>query len=187
MAKATAKQEEPAATPIRKKNSKKMLFVAIAAIVVLVAGGGAAAYIIKHRQAAEDGPAAKESSKKSGHDVPPMFVRLEPFTVNLQADGESQAQYLQVTPELRVLDNAASDKVKVYMPEIRHKTLLLLSSKRASEISTPQGVEQLSLELREQINLILDGGAAKPGGQITPVADPGDPTQAVLFTAFIIQ
>jgi flagellar FliL protein len=73
------------------------------------------------------------------------------------------------------------------MPEIRYKTLLLLSSKRPSEISTPQGVEQLSVELRATINQILDGSNTKPVSQAKAIADPNDSTQAVLFTAFIIQ
>ena len=116
-----------------------------------------------------------------------MFVRLEPFTVKLQPDPEKQQeQYLQLVPELRVLDAPVAEKIKVYMPEIRHKMLLLLSSKKPVELSTPPGVEKLSIELRIQVNLIVDGEQkSAPPADGKPRAE--DSVQSVLFTSFIIQ
>ena len=137
-----------------------------------------------------------KKSKKDHPEVPPVFVKLEPFTVKLQT--EQQEAYLQTTPELRVLDAPISDTIKQYTPEIRHKVLLLMSGKKASDLSTPQGVQKLSNEMRVAINLIIDGpkfkskakGKAKEEeapAEPADHADADDSVQAVLFTSFIIQ
>jgi flagellar FliL protein len=61
------------------------------------------------------------------------------------------------------------------MPEIRNRVLLLLSSKKASEISTLAGKNELSAELKHAVAQSLAG----------------DPTaralDSVLFTSFVIQ
>ncbi|MDO8933794.1 MAG: flagellar basal body-associated FliL family protein [Rhodocyclaceae bacterium] len=194
--------EGEAAPP--KKKGKLLLFIIIGVLVV-VFGAGAAFFLLKKKNHAADEeegdePTTKsEKAKKSKNDnpeAPPVFVKLEPFTVKLQT--EQQEAYLQATPELRVLDAPIGDKVKQYTPEIRHKVLLLMSGKKASDLSTPQGVQRLSNEIRVQINLIIDGPKAKvktkgkakeeaPAAEPTDQAAADDSVQAVLFTSFIIQ
>ena len=187
-----------------KKKGKLLLFIIIG-VLVLVLGGGAAVFLMKKKSHGDeedtgDEPTSKseksKKAKKDHPDAPPVFVKLEPFTVKLQT--EQQDSYLQATPELRVLDAPIGDKVKQYMPEIRHKVLLLMSGKKASEIATPQGVQALSNEIRVAINATIDGPKVKtkgkgkaaeeaPAGEIGDTADPDDSVQAVLFTSFIIQ
>ena len=142
----------------------------------------------------DEPPAKTEKAKKAakGHDdAPPVFVKLEAFTVKLQSEG--QEAYLQAVPELRVLDAHLGDKIKQYTPEIRHKVLLILSGKTASELSTPQGVQKLSNEMRVTINAIIEPppmrkkGKDKAHEEPGDLAGPDDPVQAVLFTSFIVQ
>jgi flagellar FliL protein len=196
------KPSEEGGAPSGKK-TKLLLFVVIGLLVIVLGGGAAAFFMIKKKSAAaadEEGAdeptqhvASKHSAKKDHPDAPPVFVKLEPFTVKLQV--EQQDSYLQVQPELRVLDAPVSERVKQYTPAIRHKVLLILSGKRASELSTPQGVQQLANEIRVAINLIIDGPkVTKKKGkvveetpEISDEADPGDSVQSVLFTSFIIQ
>lgn len=192
---------EGEAPPPRKK-TKLLLFIAIGVLVIVLAGGGAAYFLLKKKPPADeeagDEPVATEKSKrakKDNPDAPPVFVKLEPFTVKLQP--EQTEAYVQATPELRVYDLPVGDRIKQYMPEIRHKILLLMSGKKASELSTPQGLQRLSNEMRDSINLILDGpkikakgkGKAEPAAPTEPAdhADADDSVQAVLFTSFIIQ
>ena len=185
------------------KKTKLLMFIVIGVLVVVLAGGGAAFFLIKKKSAAieDEGDDTAQvdkakRAKKEHPDAPPVFVKIEPFTVKLQV--EQQDAYLQATPELRVLDAPVGERVKQYMPEIRHKVLLIMAGKRASELSTPQGVQQLSNEIRSEINLILDGPKIVPKGKgkqaeeaapapLSDHADPGDSVQAVLFTSFIIQ
>lgn len=191
--------------PPPKKKTKLLLFIIIGVLVVVLGGGGAAFFLLKKKSAASeedvgDEPSAKmenaRKSKKDHPDAPPVFVKLEPFTVKLQT--EQQEAYLQATPELRVLDAPIGDKVKQYTPEIRHKVLLLMAGKKSSELSAPQGVQRLSNEMRVAINLIIDGPKVKSKAkgkakeeevpvEPTEHADADDSVQAVLFTSFIIQ
>ncbi len=103
-----------------------------------------------------------------------MYVTLEPFTVNLQQENAS-SQYLQVGLALKMTDAASVDAIKLHMPEIRNRVLLLLSVKRASEISTADGKKTLSTELTREIVQPLAGNAAAKG------------LDSVLFTSFVIQ
>jgi flagellar FliL protein len=196
---AEAKKTEGGEAEQPPKKSKKLLIIIIAVILALVAAGGAAAFFMMKGKAADAGdeegdePPAKvekaKKAKKEHDDAPPVFVKLDAFTVKLQT--EQQEAYLQAVPELRVLDAHIGDKIKQYTPEIRHKLLLILSGKRASDISTPQGVQTLANEMRVTINGILEPPAPRrkgkepeaPGDQ----AGPDDPVQAVLFTSFIVQ
>lgn len=195
---ADAKKAETAEAEQPPKKSKKLLIIIIAVLVLVIVGGAAAFFMMKGKPAAdeegdEEGdevPAKVEKKKaKKDDDAPPVFVKLEAFTVKLQT--EQQEAYLQAVPELRVLDAHIGDKVKQYTPEIRHKLLLILSGKRASEISTPQGVQLLANEMRVTINHIIEPPAPRRKGKEPEapgdVAGPDEPVQAVLFTSFIIQ
>ncbi len=174
--------------PSPKKKTKLLIIVGIAVFVLVLIGGGGAFLLLKKKgsQAGEDGEgSAQEETVKDKKEEPPIFVKLEPFTVKLQT--ETQDAYLQTTPELRVRDAAVGEKIKQYMPEIRYSFLLILSAKKASEIATPQGVQQLSSELRVAVNGIV--GDAKRRAKAAPgeKASSDDAVQSVLFTSFIVQ
>jgi flagellar FliL protein len=180
-----------------KKKPKLLLFIIIG-VTVLVLGGGVVTFLLLKKSAPidEDDEEVVATEKKRSKKEPaaaPVFVKLEPFTVKLQV--EQQDAYLQATPELRVLDVPIGDRVKQYTPEIRHKVLLIMSGKKASELGTPQGVQRLSNEMRSEINLIIDGpkprakgkAAAEESAEPSDQAGADDSVQAVLFTSFIIQ
>jgi flagellar FliL protein len=69
--------------------------------------------------------------------------------------------------------------------------LLLLSGKKSSDISTPQGVQKLANEMRVTINAIVEPPQPRKKGKEEPEpsdrAGPDEPVQAVLFTSFIVQ
>jgi flagellar FliL protein len=179
--------------PAPRKKTKLLLIIGIAVLVVVLVGGGATFLLMKKKadQAAEDGDGtAQEAATKSRKDEPPVFVKLDPFTVKLQAGDGQQESYLQTTPELRVQDPAAGEKIKQYMPEIRYRFLLILTAKKASDVAAPQGVQQLSNEMRDAANDIVGESKRKTKAAGTPPADkagPDDPVRAVLFTSFIVQ
>ena len=157
--------------------SKKKLIIIIVAVLVLALGGGGAAWFFMHGADSaehEEEPAKKSKSKKKKKESgPPVYVPVEAFTVNLQP--EEGEQYLQLAFTLQLSDAEQSELIKNNMPKVRSRILLLLSSKRASEINTPEGKQQLSKEILEQVNL--------------PFEENGDEQEVseVLFTSFIIQ
>jgi flagellar FliL protein len=165
-AKAEVKVEAP---PPPSGSKKKLLIMIIAGVLVLAAvGGGAAWYFLKGGQHSEETEGAKK--KESG---PPVYVAVEPFTVNLQPeDGE---QYLQLAFTLQVGGLEQVELIKNNMPKVRSRILLLLSSKHASEINTPEGKHALSTEIMQAVKQPFTEGDAEQD------------VSEVLFTSFIIQ
>ncbi|WP_436264590.1 flagellar basal body-associated protein FliL [Pseudoduganella sp. LjRoot289] len=162
---------EPKAEVAAPANSKKKLVMILGLVGVLAAaGGGGAWFMLKDK--GEEAP-AKHKKAASAKVGPPVYVIIEPFTVNLQP--ENGEQYLQLAFTLQVSGLEEVEVIKNNMPKVRSRLLLLLSSKRASEINTPEGKQQLSAEIMEQVR--------------APFEDKGpqqDVTE-VLFTSFIIQ
>ena len=120
-----------------KKSGRARLVIIIVAVLLLGGAGGAAAWYYGQLQST---PAPKI----------PVFLSLETFTVNLEP--ENSDQHLQTTLTLKVGDNEAVNKIKLHMPEVRNRVLLLLSSKTASQIATVEGKKKLATELLVEIN-----------------------------------
>jgi flagellar FliL protein len=177
---AAATADASAAAPSPPK-SKKLLLIVMAAVLVVVVLVAAVVVLLllKKSGAGEDAKASEEAHATVDLAHPPTFVSLDPFVVNLApAEGD---RYLQVVLALRVGDPKTGDSLKGFMPEIRHRINLLLSSKLPSELSTAEGRELLADEIVDETNSAL--GAPPPGkdGAVT------GPIQAVLFNSFIIQ
>jgi flagellar FliL protein len=153
----------PAAEPAAKPKKKKRSLLTIVIPLAVVAGGGGGAWYAF----------APDASAKA--EVPvekaPVFVNLEPFTVNLQP--QQADQYLQVGLVVKVTDPAAADAIKLHMPEIRNRVLLLLTSKTAGDLSTTKGKEQLGAEIVNEIK--------------QPIKKSADDVSSVYFTSFVIQ
>ena len=194
-AKSPVEAAAPEAAPT-KKTSK--LLIIIIALTVVLAGAGAAAWFFLFNETEDDEP--KVSSK------PALFLPIDQFTVNLQPeDGQ---QYLQVAMTLKVVDQAVADSIKMQMPEVRSRVLLLLSSKKPSQLVTLEGKNKLIAEIAQEVETGLgadksakpakkksDGEAKKVKGKAKAKAqDDGAPKAAaparvlaVYFTHFIVQ
>lgn len=116
----------------------------------MAAGGGAAWFFLVKNQPTKD---AKKKKKEPEVTAPAIFVPLDRFTVNLvQENGD---QVLQVGLSLKTYDAELEEKIKKETPEIRSRLLELLSSKRASQLSTVAGKKQLTAEILYLTNRIL--------------------------------
>jgi flagellar FliL protein len=157
---------------------KSKLFIMIgAAVLVLLLGAGAGWYFL-HGSAENGAESAKKenassSKKKKKDEHPPEYLAIEPFTVNLQP--ENGDQYLQVAFTLQVNGAEQAEVIKTNMAKVRSRVLLLLSGKKASEINTVEGKQQLAGEILAVVK--------------EPFAEQGEPQEVsdVLFTSFIIQ
>ena len=163
------KQEASAAegaAPV-KSSKKKLIIMIVAAVLVLGGGGGAAWYFMQPKH-------ADKAEKK--HEEPakaPEFIALETFTVNLQPDPDEK--FLQVDVTLQVAGPEVAEQIKVQMPAVRNRMLMLLTSKKATDISTSEGKAQLSDEMLAELK--------------APLVKGGKPQEvmSVLFTSFVIQ
>lgn len=150
------------------KPKSKLLLIILILVVVLGAGGAAAWYFFVFKAAPEPDAAAKVEVPK-----PPVFLPMETFTVNLQTeDGE---RFLQTGLTLQLPGQEQVDLIKLYMPHVRSRLLLLLSSKKASDVLSAEGKNKLAQEIIETL-----GQPFSPGGPSVKVT-------SVLFTSFVVQ
>jgi flagellar FliL protein len=169
-AKPVAKAAESTDGP---KKSKKLVIILIAAVLLLVVAGGAAAFLLMGK--AKNSHAAEAESQHADAEVSktPVFVPMEPFVVNLQP--ETGDQFLQVSITLQVQNQETAESIKTFMPLVRSRMLLSLSSKKASELLTGDGKKKLTSEIISQINQPFS-----PNARPQQVSD-------VFYTSFVIQ
>jgi flagellar FliL protein len=150
------------------KSSKKKLIIIIVAALVLLGGGGGAAWYFLHQKA--------DPKKEVKHEEPakaPVFVTLETFTVNLQPDPDEK--FLQLDLSMQVANPEEAELLKAQMPAVRNRLLMLLTSKKPTDISTTEGKKQLSDEIITELKKPFSTGA-KP-----------QEISGVYFTSFVIQ
>ena len=191
MAKAPAKAEEGDDVPKKKGKLGLIIVIVLLVVLILIAVGVGALLLLKggkdkdaEEHAQQAAPAAAQLQTAGTVDLtkPPTFIPLDAFTVNLRRDEGDH--YLQVVAVLRLADATMDPTLKAFMPEIRHRINLLLSSKLPSEVATVEGREALSLAITESVNEAL---GFKPVRDAAGKPVPNGPVQAVLFTSFIIQ
>lgn len=155
------KPEEDGEAPKKKKGG---LFKILIPVIILAVGGGGAWYFT---QSGGEHKAVKDKPKS----MPPVYERLETFTVNL-VGGE---HYLQIELSLKLAEPKVGEEVKLRMPEIRDGVLRLLSAQKVDDLNTPEGKTRLSDDIRKQVNMLLNAQGPEQG------------VVGVLFTSFVIQ
>lgn len=156
--------EAPAAEG--KKSKKGLIIIILIAIIAIGAGAGGAWYFMK-MSGGEEAELEKPKTK------PTKFMELDIFTVNLQPEDNSQ--YLQVGLTVKVRETEVVQEITKQMPDIRNRILMLLSSKKATDIAGIQGKQLLSQQIVEEIKQSLDS------------EDLQEDVREVLFTSFVIQ
>lgn len=155
-------------------SKKKLMIMLVAGLLVLGGGAGAGWFFLHGGEAeAHEEATPKKKKKKEKSDVKAEYVPVDAFTVNLQPDAGDQ--YLQVQFTLQVEGPEQALLVKDNMAKVRSRVLLLLSGKKASEINTVAGKQQLAAEIKAVVQQPFD-----EDGDEQDIAD-------VLFTSFIIQ
>lgn len=172
MAEQPAVQEAGAEEAAPKKSNKKLIII-IAVVAILLIGGGVAAWLMMGDKPAEDGEHAEEEQHEAAVITDPVFVKLDTFTVNL--NPEEGEKYLQVDITLNATDPHDAEILEKFMPQVRNRILMVLTSKLPSEIADMDGKKTLSAEITEQVN--------------EPYNEGGKPLKfsEAFFTSFVIQ
>jgi flagellar FliL protein len=85
---------------------------------------------------------------------------MEPFVVNLADPGSRR--YLRVNLKLEFKKPEETEPLLTErMPQVRDAILLLLSSKTADQLVSPEGKTNLRQELTDQLNIVLKKGKKK--------------------------
>ncbi len=157
-----------ATTPASAGNKSKLTLFILIGLLLAGAGIGGTWYFMK-KQYEEAGSGVTVEKKK-----PTTFIKIEPFTVNLQPE-ERKSHYLQVELSLKANETEVVTAIENSKPEIRNQILLLLSSKKPSEINTLEGKQKLSQDIIQAIQSKMESESLQ-----NDILD-------VLFTSFIIQ
>jgi flagellar protein FliL len=197
---------DAASAPPKKGKKKLIVILSAVGLLLALAGGGTLFWMKKQAAAAaaaeEDGTEHAEPVH-ARHDPKalPIFMPLDPFTVNL-ADRESE-RYAQVGVTLEVEDAHTIDELKAYMPAIRNNILMVLAHKTSTELLERTGKEKLAAEIRREavrpMGIEIDdeedeedehaaAGEAKPKKKKKKKRAPQVlPVRQVHFSNFIIQ
>jgi flagellar protein FliL len=202
-----------AEAPPPAKGKKKLIIIIAAVVLALVAGGVGFMMMSKKKADAEEGAedgghAAPKAAPVAKHDpkAPPVFVPLEPFTVNL-ADRDAE-RFAQVGITLEFSDPKMGEQVKLYMPAIRNNVLMAIADRTAGELLGREGKDKLARKVAKEATRALGyevddddeeeaadehGAEAKPGAKPAPKKKkkkrraPESPVKAVHFSNFIVQ
>lgn len=114
---------------------------------------------------------ASEDPKTLQHS----FYDLEPVVVNLAAPDTDR--YLQVTFAFEVDGQGTLDNIKSYLPIIRSRALMVLSTKTVEDVSSLEGKNMLMAQLLDAARYTLS--------ETSPSAQKG--IEDVHLTSFVIQ
>ncbi|MBC8945354.1 MULTISPECIES: flagellar basal body-associated protein FliL [Xenorhabdus] len=118
---------------------------------------------------------SNNSSEKAKVIHTPVFMALEPFTVNLIDNEDHFDRVLYVGVTLRLPDGTTRQRFHDYLPEVRSRMLLLLSRQKSTVLAKDDGKVRLVEDIKQTLS---------------PTLIPGEPDQVitdVLFTTFILR
>ncbi|WP_353247522.1 flagellar basal body-associated protein FliL [Salinisphaera sp. T31B1] len=159
--------------PPSERQSGRISFVLLLTIVLGVLAVGAGAVAATYFMMRDDGQPADNQARTTRVPPPePVFVAIEPLTVNLAGDS---GRVLYVRMSVQVADASAATQLGNYMPRVRNRILMTLSDQHAEDLVSSQGKQTLATKLGERI--------------AEPLTVEGDPVAVdnVLFTDFIVQ
>ncbi|MDF2457866.1 MAG: fliL [Nitrospira sp.] len=120
-------------------------------------------------QAAASGKQEESAAKTRDVNTPGAIYDVDPFIVNLADVPE--ARYLKLTVKLELDRPDVASDLGARVPQLRDTILILLSSKDAASLRTPQGKFQLKEELTQRANALLPKGGIR----------------SAYFTEFVVQ
>lgn len=147
----------------RKSRKVVVLLVALVALGITATAAAAYYYLGNNHKGTAAVPVPAD----------PIFIALEPLTVNLQPNGRSRFLHIGVT--LKVADIKSQSQVTQYLPEVRSRVLTVLSNRQPDLLVTPNDKTQLAGEIMAVLN--------------QPFAPnlPPKKISSVMFTTFMLQ
>jgi flagellar FliL protein len=160
---AAADEEAAAAAAAKAKKKKKLIiFGAIGAVVII---GAVVGYMMYSKSAHEKALAQAELEQTPEYKLqqqlkfkkenkPPKFIKMDEFTVNLP--GRGGEHYLQASLVLRTADGSTEGRIKDFLPIVRDRVILVLSSRTMQELATVEGKNNMAREIALVINSIIE-------------------------------
>lgn len=99
-----------------------------------------------------------------------LYAKIGTFTTNLQEIGE----FLQIDISVKMTEPTVLEKIKMYLPFIKHELILLLSSQDSKQLATVAGKQRLMELTKVAVNKAIK-------------LDAKDGVSDILFESFVIQ
>jgi flagellar FliL protein len=151
---------------------KKIILISVS--VLLLAGIGVGAMLFLK----EDPPAGSEAADEVTENVTrvadPIYQGLDPdFIVAFQ--NPKTVRFIKLSIEVMTRNDDVIEDVKLHMPAIRDRVIILLSGKSEDSLLETDGKEQLRKEVLAAVQNVLKENTGEPG------------VEAVYFTNFVMQ
>lgn len=170
---AAAGEEKPAG----KSKLKLIILIVVALLLAIGLSVGATWFFLskggdKHKEEGKKEEAAAEHAAPVKQ--PAIYEPLAPaFVVNFNQNGRQR--YMQVSVALMARDKGEMDALKVHMPVLRNKLVMLFSGQNFDNLVTAVGKEML----RQQATATVQELAKQETGKVV--------IEQVLFTNFVLQ
>ena len=145
-----------------KTRSLSVVLITLVAVGVAGAAAAAAYYLGSNR-----------SDTAVVRPEEPLFVALDPLTVNLQANGRSRFLHVGIT--LKLADAQSHGQITQYLPEVRSRALTTLSNRDPESLISAEDKAKLADEVMAALSPPL-----------TPTL-PAQKISSVMFTTFMVQ
>lgn len=176
MAKKQAPQSppDPDAKPVSSRRLKPVIMVGLIVLLAVCLSVAGTWLLFRKDSAAPETTPAESVEETAPARQPALYEPLTPaFVVNF--DHQGRQRYLQVSMALMGRDAERMNTLKVHMPVLRNRLVLLLGRQDFELLMTPAGKEAL----RQQITADVQELAQKEVG--------GPTVEQVLFTNFVLQ
>ncbi|MBS7663057.1 flagellar basal body-associated protein FliL [Pseudomonas lalucatii] len=174
MAKKDAPQDSAGAEAKPAGKLKLIILIAVALLLAVGLSVGGTWFLLSKDAAGTEVDAQAPAEAGVPDKLPAIYEELAPaFVVNF--DYKGRPRYMQVSVALMARDSAALEALKVHMPVLRNRLVMLFSSQDFEALTTPVGMEML----RQQATSSVQELAQKETGKLA--------VEQVLFTNLVLQ
>lgn len=169
------KEAEPAAEgqPAGKSKLKLIILIVVGLLLAVGLSIGGTWFILSKNDKAEE-PKHEEAADAAPVRQAAVYQDLLPaFVVNFNVQGRTR--YLQVSMALMGRDAAGMEKLKVHIPVLRNRLVMLLSGQDFTALQTTLGKEML---LQQALASVQELAQKETGSTVV---------EQVLFTNFVLQ
>ncbi|MBO2927498.1 flagellar basal body-associated protein FliL [Metapseudomonas otitidis] len=169
---AAAGEEKPAG----KSKLKLIILIVVALLLAIGLSVGATWFFLSKGGDKKEEGKKEEAAAEHAAPVkqPAIYEPLAPaFVVNFNQNGRQR--YMQVSVALMARDKGEMDALKVHMPVLRNKLVMLFSGQNFDNLVTAVGKEML----RQQATATVQELAKQETGKVV--------IEQVLFTNFVLQ
>lgn len=149
--------------------SRKLMWVMILLLTLSSSAAAVALFMVFDQR-----DASAEETSATAERSAPIFLSIEPFTVNV-ADDDYGTRLLYTGITLKLGDEESRELLEEYMPQVRSRLLTLFSGQQASALTSSEDKQRLAKDIIDELEAPLETNQA-------PLA-----IEDVLFTEFIVQ